>query len=36
MGPTGVLRLMSTIVRSCFWLAPALLITASDWLTAAT
>jgi hypothetical protein len=26
--------LMSTIVRSCFWLAPALLITASDWLTA--
>jgi hypothetical protein len=26
--------LMSTIVRRCFWLAQALLITASDWLTA--
>jgi hypothetical protein len=26
--------LISTIARSCFWLAPALLITASDWLTA--
>ena len=26
--------LMSTIVRSSFWLARVLLITASDWLTA--
>jgi hypothetical protein len=26
--------LMSTMVGLCFWLAPALLITASDWLTA--
>ena len=26
--------LMSMTVRSCFWLALVLLITASDWLTA--